>query len=57
MGPDGSVTAAPVIARLADGRQMAMAAAPDELAAVAGRDLVDVRIEVSGTPPRYRLAD
>jgi len=55
IGPDGSVTAAPTIARLADGRQMAVAAAPGELAELAGRDLVGARIEVSGTPPRYRL--
>ena len=55
IGPDGSVTAAPVIARLPDGRQIAAAAAPGELGQVAGRDLVGERIEVSGTPPRYRL--
>ncbi len=55
IGSDGSVTAAPVIARLADGRQMAVAAAPGELAALAGRDLVGARIEVSGTPPHYQL--
>ncbi len=55
MGSDGSVIAAPAISRLADGRQMAVAAAPGELAELAGRDLVGARIEVSGTPPRYRL--
>ncbi len=55
MGPDGTVTAAPAIARLADGRQMAVAAAPGELADLAGRDLVGARVEVSGTPPRYHV--
>jgi acetyl-CoA C-acetyltransferase len=55
IGRDGAVSAAPVIARLPDGRQMAAAASPDELTALAGRDLVGSHIEVSGTPPRYRL--
>jgi acetyl-CoA C-acetyltransferase len=55
IGRDGAVSAAPVIARLPDGRQMAAAASPDELTALAGRDLVGAHIEVSGTPPRYRL--
>ena len=55
-GPGGAVSAAPVIARLPDGRQIAAAAAPDELAALAGRNLVGDRIVVSGSPPRYRLA-
>jgi acetyl-CoA C-acetyltransferase len=56
IGRDGAVSAAPVIARLPDGRQIAAAASPDELADLAGRDLVGAHIEVSGTPPRYRLA-
>jgi acetyl-CoA C-acetyltransferase len=56
LGRDGSVTAAPVIARLPDGRQIAAAAAPDELGSLAGRDLVGERVELSGTPPTYRLA-
>ncbi len=55
-GPGGTVTAAPVIARLPDGRQIAAAAQRSELDALAGRELVGCRIEVSGTPPRYRLA-
>ena len=46
--PDGAVSAAPVIARLADGRQIAAAAAPGELAALAGRNLVGERVDVSG---------
>jgi acetyl-CoA C-acetyltransferase len=56
LGRDGSVTAAPLIARLPDGRQIAAAAAPDELGSLAGRDLVGERVELSGTPPTYRLA-
>ncbi len=56
MGRDGAISAAPVIARLPDGRQIAAAASPDELTALAGRDLVGTHIEVSGAPPRYRLA-
>jgi acetyl-CoA C-acetyltransferase len=56
VGPGGAVTAAPVIARLPDGRQIAAAAEPVELAALAGRNLVGDRIVVSGSPPRYRLA-
>jgi acetyl-CoA C-acetyltransferase len=56
-GPDGAVSAAPVIARLPDGRQIAAAAAPGELSALAGRNLVGDQIEVSGAPPRYRVLD
>jgi acetyl-CoA C-acetyltransferase len=58
-GPGGAVSAAPVIARLPDGRQLAAAAELDELDALAhlaDHDLVGRRIEVSGTPPRYRLS-
>jgi len=54
MGRDGAVSAAPLIARLPDGRQIAAAAEPGELADVAGRELVGASIEVSGNPPRYR---
>jgi acetyl-CoA C-acetyltransferase len=57
VGPDGAATAAPVIARLPDGRQIVAAAAPDALPALTGRELVGSRIEVSGMPPHYRLAD
>jgi acetyl-CoA C-acetyltransferase len=56
-GPDGSVSAAPVIADLPDGRRIAVAAESAQLGAVAGRDLVGRRIEVSGSPPRYHLVD
>ncbi len=57
LGRDGAVSAAPVIARLPDGSQVAAAAAPDVLGSVAGRDLVGTPVEVSGTPLRYRPAD
>jgi hypothetical protein len=53
--PRGGVSAAPVIARLDDGRQIAAAAAEDQLAPLAGRSLVGLRVHVSGNPPRYRL--
>jgi len=56
VAPDGAVSAAPVIARLADGSQIAAAAAPGELAALAGRNLVGEVVDVSGDPPRYRIA-
>ena len=52
---DGSVRAAPVIARLDDGRHIAAAAVDGERPALAGRNLVGERIAVSGAPPRYRL--
>jgi acetyl-CoA C-acetyltransferase len=56
---DGSPTAAPVFARLPDGRQMALAPADDEvLVAVAGLDvpgLVGTQIVVQPGPARYRL--
>jgi len=55
VAPDGSVSAAPVIARLADGRHIAAAAAPTELAGLAGRNLVGELVDVSGRPPRYRV--
>ena len=56
VAPDGDVAAAPVIARLGDGRQIAAAAAPSELAGLAGRSLVGELVDVSGRPPRYRIA-
>lgn len=48
--------AAPVIARLADGRHVAAAAEPDELPGLAGQNLVGRHVMVSGSPPRYRVA-
>jgi len=55
MGPAGTPIAAPVVARLADGRQVAAAAESSELAALAGQNLVGRLVEVAGRPPRYRL--
>ncbi|HUC38096.1 MAG TPA: hypothetical protein VMR97_13360 [Acidimicrobiales bacterium] len=54
-GRDGEVTAAPVIARLDDGRQVALAVAEGELAALAGRNLVGEKVVFSGSAPRYRV--
>jgi acetyl-CoA C-acetyltransferase len=55
-GREGEVTAAPVIATLADGRRVAAAAAPGELAGLAGRSPAGMAIEVGGSPPLYRVA-
>jgi acetyl-CoA C-acetyltransferase len=55
-GRDGRPSAAPVIARLDDGRQVAAAAEDEELAALAGRNLVGERILLSGPLPRFRMA-
>jgi len=55
---DGTVTGAPVIARLPDGRHVVAAAETGELAALAGCNLVGREISLSGqggTPPRYRI--
>ncbi len=56
MSPAASVIAAPVIARLPDGRHIAAAAHDSELAGLAGRNLVGDVVTVSGQPPRYRVA-
>lgn len=56
MGRSGSVQAAPVVARLPDGRQVAAAAEDDELASLAGVNLVGANIVVSGPLPRFRMA-
>lgn len=56
MGRHGAPQAAPVLARLDDGRQVAAAAEEDELAALAGRNLVGERVFVSGPLPRFRMA-
>jgi acetyl-CoA C-acetyltransferase len=52
----GGVRAAPVIARLADGRQVAAGAHPDALASLAGRNLVGEQVALGGEPLRYRPA-
>jgi acetyl-CoA C-acetyltransferase len=56
IGRHGAPQAAPVVARLDDGRQVAAAAEDDELAGLAGRNLVGERIFVSGPLPRFRMA-
>jgi acetyl-CoA C-acetyltransferase len=55
-GHDGKPRAAPVIARLPDGRHVAAAAEDEELPALHGRNLVGQRIVISGPLPRFRLA-
>ncbi len=56
----GAATAAPMIARLADGRQMALAAADDEVVGAVGEldvpGLVGGSVIVQPGPARYRLA-
>ena len=58
---DGTPTAAPLIARLPDGRHVAAAPADDAVtAAVGGLDipsLVGTSVVVDGGPPRYRLPE
>jgi acetyl-CoA C-acetyltransferase len=55
-GPGDVPIAAPVIARLEDGRHVAAAARAEvALGELAGTALVGRSIVVSGTPPRYRL--
>jgi acetyl-CoA C-acetyltransferase len=56
-GRQGEISAAPVIARLPDGRHVAAAAHASDLASLAGRNLVGIPIEVQGTPLRYRVPD
>lgn len=56
---DGSPTAAPLIARLPDGRQVLAAAAEgvcDRVATLDTSDLVGTTVVVDGEPPRYRLS-
>ena len=53
---NGGPRAVPVVARLEDGRQVGAAAEDDELAALAGCNLVGERIVVSGPLPRFRMA-
>jgi acetyl-CoA C-acetyltransferase len=51
----GAVTAAPVIARLGDGRHVAAAADVSELASLAGHNLVGAPITLHGAPVRYSI--
>lgn len=55
-GRDGTPTAAPLIARLPDGRHLVAAAADGEAAQLPGRNLVGETVEVTGSPARYRVA-
>ena len=52
---DGSVQAAPVIARLEDGRRVAAKADEAALDEMAGRSLVGHKVRIAGTPPVWRL--
>lgn len=58
---DGSAAGAPVIARLADGRHMALAPADETVLAAMGTQdvctLVGTTVEVQAGSPRYRLSD
>jgi acetyl-CoA C-acetyltransferase len=56
VGLDGKPRAAPVVARLTDGRHVAAAAEDDELPALDGRNLVGEPIVIAGPLPRFRLA-
>ena len=56
-GRGGEITAAPVIARLADGRHVAAAADIADLPALRDRNLVGSPIELHGSPLRYRVPD
>lgn len=53
----GSPNAAPVIARLDDGRRIVAAAASEELDVLSGRSLVGARIHIAGWPPTYRVEE
>ena len=57
---EGAATAAPLIARLPDGRQMALAAADEDVIRTVGRldvpGLVGNAVVVMPGPARYRLA-
>jgi len=55
-GRDGEISAAPVIARLDDGRHVAAAADTSDLPSLRGRNLVGVPIELHGSPLRYRVS-
>jgi acetyl-CoA C-acetyltransferase len=58
---DGTAAGAPVVARLADGRQMALAPADDDVVAAMGDTdipgLIGGSIIVQAGAPRYRLAE
>jgi hypothetical protein len=52
-----SVASAPVIATLDDGRRVVASAAPSQLPALAGRNLVGARVRVAGAPPTYEVIE
>jgi acetyl-CoA C-acetyltransferase len=54
-GRGDTISAAPVIARLDDGRHVAAAADPAELPSLAACNLVGTRIDVHGSPLRYSV--
>jgi acetyl-CoA C-acetyltransferase len=55
---DGSVSGAPVFARLDDGRRVAATADPADLGAhLTGVSLVGATVTVSGEPPTYRVVE
>ena len=54
---DGSVSSAPVIATLSDGRRAAAQAEPSQLEELAGQSLVGRTIRLQGKPPIYTLLD
>jgi acetyl-CoA C-acetyltransferase len=54
-GLDGEPISAPVIARLDDGRHVALAADESDLPGLAGRSIVGERVQVSGSPPHYHV--
>lgn len=54
---NGQVSSAPVFARLENGERIAADADEKTLASMAGIELVQRKIYVSGSPPRYRLVD
>lgn len=53
----GAVSAAPVIARLKDGRRVAAKASVAELVGLAGRSLVGHTLWMQGRPPTYQVID
>ena len=52
-GHGGEPISAPAIARLEDGRHVAVAADESGLSELAGRSIVGERVRLSGPPPRY----
>jgi acetyl-CoA C-acetyltransferase len=53
----GDVTAAPVVARLRDGRRVVAKISGSDVASLAGRSLVGWTVRVKGRPPTYRIVE